>query len=279
MCKVLQVSRSSYYNWRKNPEGVREIKKESMKANILKAYIDTHGYYGSPRLTVELCSQNKRVSRTTVARYMKEMKLKSKLKRKFIATTSSDHKEPVAENLLNRQFNPTEPGVAYVSDITYLRTLAGFIYLTTVIDLFDRKVIGWAISYGMSTEETVLPALRMAVKNRKPKAGAIFHSDRGVQYACKKTRNLLLSHGFIQSMSRKGNCWDNAVAESFFKTLKCERIYGYKLKTKEELSKIIFEYIEIWYNRRRRHSALNNLTIEEFWRLINKQRTGISNVA
>lgn len=143
-----------------------------MKASIRN---DAHGYYGAPRLAVELCAQNKKVSRTTVARYMKEMKLKSKLKRKFIATTSSDHKEPVAENLLNRQFNPAEPGVAYVSDITYLRTLAGFIYLTTVIDLFDRKVIGWSVSYGMTTEETVLPALRMAVKNRSPKSG-IFHS-------------------------------------------------------------------------------------------------------
>ena len=137
MCKVLQVSKSSYYNWRRNPEGIREIKKESMKASIRN---DAHGYYGGPRLAVELCAQNKQVSRTTVARYMKEMKLKSKLKRKFIATTSSDHKEPVAENLLNRQFNPAEPGVAYVSDITYLRTLARFIYLTTVIDLFDGRL-------------------------------------------------------------------------------------------------------------------------------------------
>jgi putative transposase len=163
--------------------------------------------------------------------------------------------------------------------ITYVPTLEGFLYLTVVLDLFDRKPIGWSISDGMSASKTVIPAILMASRNRSFKNGMIFHSDRGVQYASTNTVNVLKSFGIEQSMSRKGNCWDNAVAESFFKSFKSELIYDSKLKSKEETSLYIFEYIESWYNKKRRHSALGNLTVEEFWEQYEMSKDLIMNVA
>lgn len=279
MCQLLQVSRSSFYYWRKHPTGKRLEAKEALKTKIKDAYFDNKGLYGSPRLAVEITCSGTPVSRTTVAHHMKEMDLKSKTRGKFKVTTDSTHKEPVCDNLLNRQFNPPAAAMRWVSDITYIPTLEGFLYLTTIIDLFDRKVIGWSISDGMTTDETVITALNMAVKKRKPIEGMIFHSDRGVQYASSKTRNLVTSYKIKQSMSRKGNCWDNAVAESFFKTLKTEMIYGFKQISKEKMRTELFEYIEIWYNRKRRHSFLNNLNIEEFWVQYINEITKSSNAA
>jgi putative transposase len=179
-------------------------------------------------------------------------------------------------NILNREFTVTGPSKVWVSDITYISTKEGFLYLTTVIDLYDRKIIGWSLSNGMSTDETVLAAWKMAVKNRSIEKGLIFHSDRGIQYANKKIANVIESYKTVsRSMSRKGNCWDNAVAESFFKTLKTEQVYGNKLVSKEQMRLDLFEYIEIWYNRKRRHSALQYKTIEEFW----NQKNDLKNVA
>lgn len=169
------------------------------------------------------------------------------------------------DNVLGRNFTPSEPSKIWVSDITYIHTREGFLYLTTVLDLYDRKCIGWSISDGMKTEETSLAAWKMAIKNRELSAGLIFHSDRGTQYACEKFGNTLDSYKIVtRSMSRKGNCWDNAVAESFFKTLKSEQIYGNKLISSKQMKTDLFEYIEIWYNKERRHSTLGNLTIEQF---------------
>ncbi|MGL5619616.1 MAG: IS3 family transposase, partial [Tannerellaceae bacterium] len=219
------------------------------------------------------------ISRTTVALHMKQLNIQSKVRRRFKTTTDSDHKDPVCDNLLNREFKPIGPSLKWVSDITYIHTLEGFLYLTTVIDLFDRKVVGWSISERMSTDETVIAALNMAIKKRKPGGNIIFHSDRGVQYASFKTRNVISSHNMIQSMSRKGNCWDNAVAESFFKTLKTELIYGYKQISKEQMKLKLFKYIEIWYNRKRRHSFLGNLNIKEFWEQYNLKNIKYLNVA
>ena len=180
------------------------------------------------------------------------------------------------ENHLNREFRSTEPSKAWVSDIKYIHTKEGFLYLTTIIDLYDRKCIGWSISSGMSAEETTLAAWRMAVKNRGIVKGLIFHSNRGLQYACEKFANTLNSYKIItRSMSRKGNFCDNAVAESFFKTLKSEQLYGNKLVSKEQMKMDLFEYIEMWYNRERRHSAIGNLTIEEFW----NKKSNFKNVA
>lgn len=276
MCKVLEIGLRGYYTWKvrllsKKKEKVIEIKKQ---INVI--YFSSKQRYGSPRITVELTSLGYKISRITVAKYMREMGLSSKLSRKFKITTDSKHKYNTMPNILNREFTVTGPSRVWVSDITYISTKEGFLYLTTVIDLYDRKVIGWSLSNGMSTDETVLAAWMMAARTRNIEKGLIFHSDRGIQYANKKIANVIDSYKTVRrSMSRKGNCWDNAVAESFFKTLKTEQVYGNKLVSKEQMRLDLFEYIEIWYNRKRRHSALQYKTIEEFW----DQKNNIKNVA
>ncbi|MFE3849506.1 IS3 family transposase [Flavobacterium sp. LB3P45] len=270
MCKVLQVSSGSYYRWKKQTITARQQRKITIKEKITLIYFESKQRYGSPRITLELWSIGYKISRITVAKYMKQLGLRSKLSKKFKVTTNSNHNYLIVENILNRGFIVKTPSKAWVSDITYIQTKEGFVYLTTIIDLYDRKIIGWSLSDGMSTDETSLKAWKMAVKNRNIEEDLIFHSDRGVQYASKKFVNVLDSYKKItRSMSRKGNCWDNAVAESFFKSLKTELIYGNKLISKEQMKLEIFEYIEIWYNRKRRHSALNYATIEEFNNQIN----------
>lgn len=216
--------------------------------------------YGSPRVHQELLSRGWKVSRPRVARLMQQAGLRVKPKPGFVpATTDSDHDLRISPNLLDRNFEPGEINRAWVSDISYLPTLEGWLYLTTVIDLGDRRVIGWATSETMKTEDTTVAALRMAVVNRKPAEQTIFHSDRGVQYAADAFRKELKKHNITQqSMSRKGNCWDNAVAESFFKSAKSEWLAQTAFSTKEEAQLAVFEYIETWYNTRRRHQALGN---------------------
>lgn len=275
MCKVLQVSPSGYYRWKNKDVSNRIQKMNLMKEKITAIYFESKQRYGSPRITIELNTLGFKISRLTVAKYMKQLGLRSKLSKKFKITTDSKHNYLVVENVLNRQFLTSEPSKAWVSDITYIYTKEGFLYLTTIIDLYDRKIIGWSLSDSMSTDQTSLSAWKMAIKNRKPKQGLIFHSDRGVQYANHKFVNTLEFYQVTRSMSRTGNCWDNAVAESFFKSLKTELIYGNKLITKEQMKLEIFEYIEIWYNRKRRHSALNYMTINEF----NNQSNNYKNVA
>ncbi len=264
MCKVLEVGSSSYYKWKSKPISNRTLRKNEIKQQISAIYFVSKQRYGSPRITFELQSLGYKISRITVSKYMKELGLRSKLSKKFKVTTDSKHNYLVVENVLDRNFNVTNPSRVWVSDITYIQTKEGFLYLTTVIDLYDRKVIGWSLSKTMSTQRTSLAAWKMAIRNRPVQKGLIFHSDRGVQYASKKFANTIESYGVIRSMSRKGNCWDNAVAESFFKSFKTELIYGNNLITKEQMELEIFEYIEIWYNKKRRHSALNYKTIEEF---------------
>ena len=276
MCKVLQIGTRSYYQWKSQSVSDRKQRVILVKEKISSIYFDSKQRYGSPRITVELDSLGSKVSRVTVAKYMNQLGLRSKLSKKFKVTTNSKHTHLIMPNVLNREFKVAEPSRAWVSDITYIRVKEGFLYLTTVLDLYDRKIIGWSLSNGMSTEETSLAAWKMAVKNRSIVKGLIFHSDRGVQYASKKFANVVDSYKIInRSMSRKGNCWDNAVAESFFKTLKTELIYGNKLISKEQMELLIFEYIEIWYNRKRRHSSLDYKTIEEFW----NQKNNFKNVA
>ena len=279
MCKVLQVSRSSYYRWLKEPEGKRKRNYMELDKKIEEAYFAAKGRNGSPRLAKDLQASGTPVSRATVASHMRQMGLRSKLSRRFKVTTDSSHDYKVAPNLLNRDFNRDEPVKACVSDLTYIPCSDGFLYMTCVLDLFDRKLVGWSMSDTMSAKETIIPAIRMANKNRPFTEGMIFHSDRGIQYACKQTVNLLKSLKAEQSMSRKGNCWDNAVAESFFKTFKSELIYGTKLKTREQMRLDVFEYIESWYNHKRRFSALKNLTIDEFWEQYNAKKESINNAA
>jgi len=275
MCNVLKITSSGYYKWKNRPFSKRLLSKEKIKQQITSIYFSSKQRYGSPRIAFELNSLGYKISRITVAKYMKELGLRSKLSKKFKVTTNSKHNYLVVENVLNRNFIADKSSKAWVSDITYIHTKEGFLYLTTIIDLYDRKIIGWSLSKGMSTEETSLAAWKMAVKNRKIVDGLIFHSDRGVQYASKKFANTVEFYGVTRSMSRRGNCWDNAVAESFFKSLKTELIYGNKLITKEKMELEIFEYIEVWYNKKRRHSTLNYQTIEEF----NNQNKIYKNVA
>lgn len=264
MCKVLEIGSSGYFKWKSKPVSHRMRRKNEIKQQITDIYFASKQRYGSPRITIELNSLGYKISRITVAKYMKELGLRSKLSKKFKVTTNSKHNYLVVENVLDRNFIVADPSKVWVSDITYIQTKEGFLYLTTIIDLYDRKIIGWSLSNGMSTEETSLAAWKMALKNRIVQKGLIFHSDRGVQYANKKFSNTIESYNVRRSMSRKGNCWDNAVAESFFKSLKTELIYGNKLISKERMEMEIFEYIEIWYNKKRRHSTLNYKTIEEF---------------
>ncbi|MGI4806126.1 MAG: IS3 family transposase [Janthinobacterium lividum] len=248
------------------------MENQQLTGQILKVHADSKGTYGSPRITKELNRGGIKVSRPRVARLMQKAKIRSIIKRKFRVTTDSTHKFPVMENKLGRDFKPGIVGTAWVSDITYIKTRQGWLYLTTVIDLGDRRVIGWALSSGMKAMETVIPAFKMAQKNRPISRELLFHSDRGVQYACNEFRNLLNKNQLItRSMSRKGNCWDNAVAESFFKTLKAECIYQNKLETKQQATLLIFEYIEIWYNRKRLHSALGYVSPNEFEKQLNNQ--------
>ena len=236
MCKVLQVSSGSYYRWKKQTISARQQLKIAIKEKITLIYFKSKQRYGSPRITLELWSVGYKISRPesfartgeaiTVAKYMKQLGLRGKLSKKFKVTTNSNHNYLIVENILNREFTVKMPSKAWVSDITYIQTKEGFVYLTTIMDLYDRKIIGWSLSDGMSTDDpsdseqakqTTLRAWKMAVKNRNIEEGLIFHSDRGVQYASKKFVNVLDSYKKInRSMSRKGNCWDNAVAESFF---------------------------------------------------------------
>ena len=272
MCSVFKVSRGGFYAWRKSVPSNRSLENELLEAEILTAFVNSKKIYGSPRITRELHKKNIKVSRVRVARMMKRAKLRSIVKKKFKVTTDSTHKFPVPENILDRDFKPGILGAVWVSDITYIRTRQGWLYLTTVIDLGDRKIIGWALSMTMKAIDTVIPAFKMAQKTRPITQELIFHSDRGIQYACNEFRCLLEKNPLItRSMSRKGNCWDNAVAESFFKSLKTECVYQHKFTDKQQAALIVFEYIETWYNRKRQHSALGYLSPEEFGRNLNKQ--------
>jgi len=257
MCKVLGVSRSSYYSWLSRDPSKRSVENEELSNHIKKIYELSKRTYGSPRVTIKLQEEGLHVSRRRVARLMKRQNLKSIIRKKWVITTDSRHNYPVVENKLNRDFNVTRPGQVWVSDITYIKTLQGWLYLTVIIDLYDRKVIGWSFSRSLKAALTTIPAWKMAVRNRLITQKLIFHSDRGVQYACHEFKNLLSSFKLVErSMSRKGDCWDNAVAESFFKTLKVEHIYHHNYKTFKEAELSVFEYIEAWYNVNRIHTTI-----------------------
>ena len=257
MCKVLSVSKSSYYSWIRRKPGKRNDENEHLTGLIRKIYLESKRTYGSPRITLKLRNQGFRVSRNRVARIMKKENLRSIIRKKFVVTTDSKHNYPVVANLLKRNFKVDERGRVWVSDLTYIWTAQGWLYLTVIIDLADRKIIGWSLSRSMKAVDTTVPAWIMAVRNRPITQKLIFHSDRGVQYACNEFRELLKGYKLVKrSMSRKGDCWDNAVAESFFKSLKVEWVYQCKYRTRLEAAVSIFEYIETWYNTRRIHTTL-----------------------
>lgn len=262
MCRALKVAKSAYYAWCENREG--KSKQDVLGESVESMYFECKQRYGSPRLAVELRKSGVSISRTTVAKKLKAKGLRARSHRRFkVSTTDSKHNKAISPNLLDRNFDTDARGKVWVSDITYIHTKEGFLYLTVIVDLYDRKVVGWSLSEGMSTDETVLSAWYMALGNRNAQEGLIFHSDRGVQYASEAFRNALAAKKAVQSMSGKGDCWDNAVAESFFKSLKVEAIYGFQLKSKECMKSEVFDYIEVWYNRKRRHSYIGFQTILE----------------
>ena len=272
MCSVLKVSTSGYYKWLCKKPSNRAIRNAMLTKEIRAIYWANKGRYGSPRIVKELNMNGFKVSKVLVAKLMKQECLRSIVRKKYKVTTDSSHKYPVVENVLNREFTVNAKNKVWVSDITYINTAQGWTYLTTIIDLLDRKVIGWALSKTMHTRQTSIAAFKMALINRpiKPDQSLIYHSDRGIQYACEEFVTEISKHKNItRSMSRKGNCWDNAVAESFFKTLKTELIYHNKYQTRQQAELSIFEYIETFYNIKRRHKQLNNLTIKEHNQLIN----------
>lgn len=261
MCKVLNVSVSGYYYWLSHPITTRQAKQDALLSQIQLIYYNSASRYGSPRITDELKDHGVKVSRNRVARVMRKAKLKSIISKKYrTKTTDSEHTYPVVGNVLGQVFHAERLGQKWVSDITYIRTQEGWLYLTVILDLADRKVVGWALADSLKTSHTSVPAWQMAVKNRPINKRLLFHSDRGIQYACPEFKNQFKGLPITQSMSRKGNCWDNAVAESFFKTFKVELIYHIRFGTRQHAKLAIFEYIEVWYNRKRKHSALGYLT-------------------
>tara|TARA_R110000764_G_scaffold13183_1_gene38065 strand:+ start:1767 stop:2597 length:831 start_codon:yes stop_codon:yes gene_type:complete len=260
MSSFFGISSSSYYKWVKNPVGFWQQQDAELLERLKAVHTMSKGRYGSPRITKELNAEGIKVSRPRIARLMCRNGIKSIMRRKYRVTTNSNHLYPVNPNLLLRDFSTTGTGEKWVSDITYIRTGEGWLYLTVVMDLADRKIIGWSMDNSMSASSTVVDAWKMAIKNRPVERELIFHSDRGIQYASHEFRRCLKGLPVLQSMSRKGNCWDNAIAESFFKTLKVEMVYHSKFLTRAQAKLEIFDYIEVWYNRKRRHSALDYLT-------------------
>lgn len=265
MCKVLGASTSTYYSWTQQPFSKRETRVHLLKKEIVSVFFEFKQHHGSILITRELHRRGYQISDTQVSFWMKQLGLRSKVKRKFKVTTDSKHNLYTSPNVLNRQFKVDRPSKVWVSDITYIQIDKRFLYLTVIIDLYDRKIVGWNLSCGLSTVTTIIPAWNMAVSNRQILDGLLFHSDRGVQYANKVFTNILDGYKCTRSMSRKANSIDNAVSESFFNSLKRELIYSQKtLLTPKEMRAEIFEYIENWYNKKRRHSALKYKTIEEF---------------
>jgi len=272
MCKYLKVGRSSYYHWVINNKLTSPSKEKTLflDRRIKFIFEDNKQIYGSYRIQKVLEKEGLIYARSYISKRMKSLGLKSILRRKYVITTDSNHSLPFAKNSLDQNFRSLEIGKKWVSDITYIRVNKDWMYLTTVIDLADRKVVGWSLSEDMTTENTTLKAWIAARKTRNIKSDFIFHSDRGVQYASKKMTNLFnFNTKITQSMSRKGNCWDNAVAESFFKTIKYEWIYRFKYKSFDELYLSIKKYIN-WYNTKRIHSTLGYITPLEMEIKLNK---------
>jgi len=261
MCRALRVSSSGYYQWRSNQKGDDQI---DPKDFLIRAEFKNHkGKYGSPRIAKKLGGKGYPISQSTVARRMKKMRLRAKKKKKYKKTTNSNHAYRIAENLLDQNFQAHSPNAVWVSDITYICTEVGWMYLVLILDLFSRKVVSWQTSESLE-RDFVIQALDLAIMRRSPPKRLIFHSDRGVQYACHEFKDLLNEHGFLQSMSAKGNCYDNAVAESFFKTLKYELIDDYRFYDKTDLDPVLFKKIDREYNCHRIHSTIDDLTPDEF---------------
>jgi len=255
MCRALAVSAGGYYAWRSRPESTRSVSARTVLSAIRVIHRESRETYGSPSIWDALLKQGHRIGEHRVARLMRQDGIRAKTVKKWRATTQSQHRFPVAANTLNRQFTVESPNRVWAGDLTYVWTTEGWLYLAVILDLYSRLVSGWAMGQRL-TGELAEQALLMALTNRQPSAGLLHHSDRGSQYAATHYQQVLTTYGITSSMSRKGNCWDNACVESFFGTLKRELVYHRHYATRKDATQDIFEYIEVVYNRKRRHSTL-----------------------
>jgi putative transposase len=270
-CAVLGVSRAGFYAWRTRAPAARTLADQRLAVEVAAIFAEKRQRYGSPRVHRELQDRGRRVGRMRVARVMRLHGLRARQPRRFRRTTDSRHALPVAPNVLDRCFTVAAPNTAWVSDLTYLWTAEGWLYLLVILDLFSRRVVGWALGDHM-TRQLALDALAMALTHREPPQGLLFHSDRGSQYASGDFTAQLTAHGIVASMSRRGDCWDNAVAESFFSTLKLELVYETAWRTRAEARPAIFEYLEVFYNGQRLHSALGYVSPIAFERQYEQQQ-------
>ncbi len=263
-CSVLEVSRSGFYAWRGREPSATQLRQESLTETIREIHMESRRNYGAPRVYRELLKQGHTCNQKTVEKYMRDADIRAKTHRKFrVSTTDSNHPHPIAENIVDRNFDPSQKNETWTADITYIPTDEGWLYLAVVEDLFTRMIVGWAMSGSMESR-LVVDALEMAVQRELPGAGLVAHSDRGVQYASDHYQELLNKHDLTCSMSRKGNCWDNAPTESFFATLKKELVHHETYRTHAEARQSLFEYIEVFYNRQRSHSALGYKSPTQF---------------
>jgi putative transposase len=264
ICRVLKVSRSGFFAWSRRPPSQRQRRQEELLRKIKQVHQENRELYGSPRVHRALLIDGQSVSRNTVAKLMRQEKIRARTKRRFVPrTTDSTHQQPVARNLLDRNFTAERPDRKWVADITYVPTQEGWLYVAAVLDLFSRRIVGWSMADHMQTD-LVSDALQMALQQRSPAAGLLHHSDRGVQYASDGYQHLLANNSIQVSMSGKADCWDNAVMESFWATLKTELIHQHQYATRQEAKLSIFEYIEVFYNRKRLHSSIDYVSPEAF---------------
>jgi len=263
MAEALGVSTSGYYEWSKRGKSQRETTREHLIFEIRQIYEENHGTYGSPRVSRELRKKCYSSGINRIAKLMRDNGIRAKTKRRFKITTHSDHNYPISGNLLQGEFRASGPNKVWVTDITYIWTMEGWLYLVIYLDIYSRKVVGWSLRENMKAA-MIVEGLEGAVMSRSPKEGLIIHSDRGSQYASDEYRKVLKYYKFVSSMSGAGNCYDNAVAETFFHTMKTEWIYFKRYETREEAKRDIFEYIEMFYNRKRLHSTLGYLSPVEF---------------
>lgn len=263
LCKVMRVSRSGFYSWKTRKKSNRQQERERIIPKVKQIHRETKATYGSRRMSAELEAMGESCGRVKAGSLMKLAGVAARQKKKFKVTTDSAHNLPVAANLLKRNFKVPGPDQVYCGDITYIWTSEGWLYLAVVLDLFSRQVVGWSMSNRIK-KKLVLDAFLMAVWRRRPGSGLIFHTDRGSQYCSNAFQNVLKKHGMLSSMSRKGDCWDNSVAESFFGSLKIERVFDSIYRCREDARRDIVDYIEMFYNSRRRHSYLGYLSPKEF---------------
>jgi putative transposase len=263
LCQTLEVSPAGYYAWRQRPTSARQQRRAALAVEIRAIHAEVKARYGSPRIHAELNARGQGCCVNTVAKLMRDAGIAAKTARKFRCTTDSNHDLPVADNILDRHFDPAAPNASWVADITYVPTREGWLYLAAVEDLYSRRVVGWSMADHLESR-LVVDALEMAVQQRWPDEGLLAHSDRGSQYASEHYRRLLAHNGIECSMSRRANCWDNAPMESFFASLKKELVHHADFATRAEARAAIVEYIEVFYNTKRRHSSLGYVSPAEY---------------